>query len=292
VALITVLCYVQKEEQMARDLKKHLSSLERNGKITLWDFGNISPGTEQKREVNKYLNEAQIILLLISAEFLASDYHYEVAIKQAIERHEHKEASVIPVIMRPVHWHEAPLDKLRLQALPDDAKPVTEWRTQAEGFKNIVEGLIKVIKQWETHNLAEPTAERKIFMEKFFELVEAVKLQLQPPPRAIHTAGTLEELSIYTPNETTLADLIVGWQLLSHSTQQEEDVPTSLRRITCGELASLASQLTTEQGNLAQAIKTWRIWRDAFTNSDDPAPRKIAMAKTFARELAELQAAV
>ena len=268
-ALITLLCYCQKEEQMARDLKKHLSSLERNGKITLWDFGNISPGVEQKRQVNKYLNEAQIILLLISAEFLASDYHFEVAMKQAIERHERKEARVIPVIIRSVYWQEPPLDKLELEALPDDGKAVTEWRTQAEGLKNVVKGIIKVMERWETHNLSEPIAERKLFMEKFNELVEAVKLQMQPPGRAIHTASTLKELSIYTPNETILADLIVGWRLLSHSTLQEEDIPASLRRVTCGELATIASQFTTESGNLAQATKTWarhRIGIEGWTS--------------------------
>ena len=85
-----------------------------------------------------------------------------------------------------------------------------------------------------------------------------------------------------------LADLVAGWRTLSQDSQQEEEPATTQRRVTCGELATMAAQFTTEQGNLAQAIKTWRIWRDAFQKSDDP--RQATMAKTFARELTELQA--
>jgi hypothetical protein len=112
---------------------------------------------------------------------------------------------------------------------------------------------------------------------------------MQPPPRAVATANTLKQLSIFTPNETTLADLVVGWQILSRSSKPEADPATAQRRITCGEPANLASQFTTEQGNLDQAIKTWNRWQDTFRGSDDP--RQAAMANTFARELAELQRA-
>src|SRR5438552_5032657 len=107
---------------MVRQLKKQLRLLERNGRIALWDYGHISPGTEWEQEMNKHLDEAQMILLLISASFLAADYCYKVQMRRAIERHERKEVRVIPVILRPVHWNEPPLDKL--QPLPDHAKPI------------------------------------------------------------------------------------------------------------------------------------------------------------------------
>src|SRR5579863_7213547 len=102
---------------MVNQLKDHLRVLEHNGLIALWDYGNITPGAEWKQEMKKHLDEAQIILLLISRSFLASDYCYTVEMQQAITRHERKEARVIPVILRPVHWNEPPIDKLR--ALPD-----------------------------------------------------------------------------------------------------------------------------------------------------------------------------
>ena len=127
-------------------------------------------------------------------------------------------------------------------------------------------------------------------MPIFDQFVEAVRLQLQPQPRAMATANTLQQLSIYVPNDVTLADLIVGWRILSQPLQPEEEVPITKRRITCGELADVASQFTIEQGNIAQAIKTWRVWADvdAFKTGD---PRHNTMLSTFARELAELQAA-
>ena len=113
-------------------LRKHLSPLERNGLISLWDYGNITPGDEREQEIKKHLDEAQIILLLISSSFLASNYCYTVEMQRAIERHERKEARVIPVILRPVNWNIAPVDKL--QALPDHAKAISTWRNRDEGW--------------------------------------------------------------------------------------------------------------------------------------------------------------
>jgi hypothetical protein len=123
------------------------------------------------------------------------------------------------------------------------------------------------------------------------QLVEAVKAQMLPPGRGIATANTLQQLSVFIPNDVTLADLIVGWRILSHPSKQGEEPAVSQRRVTCGELANIASQLTAEQGNVAQAIKTWRVWADvdAFRNSGDP--RHATMLRTFARELTELQEA-
>jgi len=121
------------------------------------------------------------------------------------------------------------------------------------------------------------------------QLVETVKSHMQPPPRAIATANTLQQLSIFIPNDVTLADLVVGWRMLSHASQQQEEPAIAQRRVTCGELAEMASQFTGEQGNLAQAIRTWHIWVEAFKNSNDP--RQATMARTFTRELAELQEA-
>lgn len=289
-AVAVFLCYSQEDERMAKKLKNHLSMLERNGSITLWDDGYISAGAERELERKKYLDEAQIILLLITDDFIASDYCYNVQLQSAIQRHERKEVRVVPIILSPVHWKEPPLDKL--QVLPDDAKPVSRWSNQDAGFLNIVEGVIKVIKQWEAGTLASPTAERRALIADFGRLIEAVKTHLQgDPARAAHIASTLEELSIFIPNGVTVADLIVGWRTLSHPAQQE-DLPATRRRVTCGELAQMASLFTADQGSLAGAIKTWQAWKKrsrALEKSGDP--RQAAMAKIFARELTELQEA-
>ncbi|MBA2285651.1 MAG: toll/interleukin-1 receptor domain-containing protein [Ktedonobacteraceae bacterium] len=289
-AATVLLCYAREDEGMAGKLKKHLSGLEHNGRIALWDYGNISPGSEWKQEIDKHLDEAQIILLLISASFLGSHYCYSEQMQRAIERHERREARVIPVILRPVLWEVPPLDKL--QPLPDRQKPIIRWSPRDEGYRKVAVGLDTVVSQWHSHSLPGPTAERKALMANFDQLIAAVKLHMQPEPRALATANTLQQLSIFTPHDVTLADLMVGWRTLAQPKQQGEEPAVSQRRVTCNELAEMASQFTTDQGSLAQAIKTWHAWLEFFKNRGAPGdPRQDAMVKTFARELTELQEA-
>lgn len=286
-AITVLLCYAQEDERMKRKLKDHLSLLERKELIKVWDYGNVNPGTEWEREINEHLDKAQIILLLISASFLASNYCYTEQMQQAIKRHEREDARVIPVILRPVYWEEPPLDKLR--ALPDDNKPIPQWKPQDEGYKNVAVGIKKLIEQWDAHSFPEPKVERKEMIANLDRLIETVKSQMQPPGRAMATAGTLQELSIFIPNDVTLADLVIGWRTLSRPLKQDEEISIERRRFTCGELADMASQFTSVEGDLTQAIKTWQKWAEAFNKSD--VPRQINMANTFARELKELQEA-
>src|SRR5437588_11104297 len=122
-------CYAREDEPLLNKMKAHLAALQRLGFIDMWHDRNISAGTEWEREINKHLNEADIILLLISPDFMVSDYCYSKEMKWAMNRHEHGEARVVPVILRPVDsWKEAPFGKL--QALPRDAVPITDssWR--------------------------------------------------------------------------------------------------------------------------------------------------------------------
>jgi hypothetical protein len=286
VAIKTLFCYADKDVRMANNLKNHLSSLKRNELITIWDYGNIDAGAVWKQALESYLNDAQVILLLVSSSFIASDYRYSMQIQQAIKRHESKEARVIPVILRPVYLEMPPFDKL--QALPDRRKPITAWKPQDEGYANVVAGIAKVVKQWNTQSFPDPSAERKILMIHLDQMIEAVKGQLLPPPRAFATASTLQQLSIFIPTDVTLADLLVGWRTLSRPLQEGEEPAMVQRRMTCGQLADIAAQFTTDAGSVVQASKTWQIWRDAFQKSDDA--RQATMAKTFARELSELQA--
>ena len=86
-----------------------------------------------------HVNSAGVILLMVSADFMASAYCWDVEMKRAMERHEAREAVVIPVILRAVDWHSAPFGKL--QALPKNAKPVTSWPNRDEAFADIAKGI-------------------------------------------------------------------------------------------------------------------------------------------------------
>src|SRR5690348_14541991 len=115
--------YAREDEALKMQLVKHLSLLRAQDIITVWHDRDISAGKDWVNEINVNLNTAHIILLLISADFLASEYCYSVEVRRALERHESGEAYVIPVILRPVDWSEAPFSKL--QTLPTDGKPIT-----------------------------------------------------------------------------------------------------------------------------------------------------------------------
>jgi hypothetical protein len=82
---------------------------------------------------------------LVSADFLASNYSYDVEVQQAMARHHAGAARVIPVILRPVDWHSAPFGAL--QALPKDGRPVTNWPTHDDAFLDVARGIRAVAEE-------------------------------------------------------------------------------------------------------------------------------------------------
>ena len=135
--------YSHKDEELRKELEDHLSLLRRQGVISGWHDRMIGAGEEWKGQLDKNLEEAQIILLLISPSFLASDYCYDIETKRALDRDDKGEAKVIPVLLRPVDWEGAPF--ARLQGLPIDLRPVTTWTNKDEAFKNIAQGIRRAI---------------------------------------------------------------------------------------------------------------------------------------------------
>src|SRR5260370_12804294 len=93
-------CYAHEDEPLLNKLKSHLRPLQRQGFIEVSHDRDISAGTAWEREISQHLNSAQIILLLVSPDFMHSDYCYSVELKRAMERHEQREARGIPIIMR------------------------------------------------------------------------------------------------------------------------------------------------------------------------------------------------
>ena len=135
--------YAHKDDSFRQDMMTHLSVFRRHQAITIWDDKGIDPGEEWDEEIREELQSSDIILLLISASFLASEYIYEVELKEALEKHERKEAVVVPVILRKCHWQMEAFAKL--QGLPRGAKPVKNWEDEDEAYLSIAEGLRRVI---------------------------------------------------------------------------------------------------------------------------------------------------
>ncbi|HYT46471.1 MAG TPA: tetratricopeptide repeat protein, partial [Methylomirabilota bacterium] len=140
-------CYAREDKALRATLEKHLGNLKRQELITGWSDRNIDAGKEWAKEIDCNLNTANVILLLISPDFMHSDYCCGKEMIHALERHENGTAKVIPIILRPVEYEGAPFS--RLQALPTDAVPVTDrkWRTRDEAFLDIAQGIRKVVKE-------------------------------------------------------------------------------------------------------------------------------------------------
>jgi internalin A len=142
--------YAHKDESLRNELETHLKLLHRQGLIESWNDRDIEAGDEWKRKIDDNLERADIILLLVSHNFFASDYCYEIEMKRALERHEKREAMVIPVIVRDVNWRNAPFAKL--QALPADGLAVNKWPDKDSAWRNVSEGIEKVAGQMRQHH--------------------------------------------------------------------------------------------------------------------------------------------
>jgi len=136
--------YAHEDEEYLAGLERHLKFLSRAGKITIWYDRKLKAGDEWGHHIDEHIEQADIILLLISPFFAESDYCWSKEAKRALERHEHGCAIVVPILIRPsMGWSDTPLGKL--QALPLDAKPVTEWQSRDDAYQNIAEGLRHLI---------------------------------------------------------------------------------------------------------------------------------------------------
>ncbi len=124
-----------KDKELANELLKHLRLLERLGDIRVWHKGNIGAGKEHAAEINAFIEQAKIILLLLSADYISDDAYFD-EMRRAVRKHESKEARVIPVLLRPYGFLESlPISKLFFS--PESMKPVTDFRPRDHAFEKI-----------------------------------------------------------------------------------------------------------------------------------------------------------
>ncbi len=129
--------YSHKDESVRDELEVHLSMLKRQSIIEPWHDRRIVAGDEFDGQISEHLEEADIILLLVSPYFLASSYCYDVEMTRAMQKHEDGTARVLPVIVDPCDWHSAPFGKLL--AMPRDGKPISK-------YTNVHDALLEVVK--------------------------------------------------------------------------------------------------------------------------------------------------
>ena len=213
--------YAPEDEKLRGELVKQLSVLTRQDMVSVWYNRKIAPGLDEVEEIQKNLNTAQIILLLLSPDFIASDYYYSVEMAQAIERHKLGEAYVIPVLLRPIVWQDLPVLK-QLSLLPADEVPITRKPDQDEAMVEVVVGITKIAK------------------EKFLHTIDTHLSTTKPTPIA----------SMYVPsrvgNRGVASFLLNGKEHILHYTRTDS-IHNALKNRSLSSLKKQTIQLTYKQ---------------------------------------------
>lgn len=137
--------YSHLDDHALTRLSKHLSMLKRDGSISEWFDQKIIAGGDLDAEISSHLDECDLFLALVSADFLASNYCYEREMKYAFERHDAGTLRVVPVIVQPCDWQSSPLGKLK--ALPRDGKAVSEWTNENTAWLDVVTQLRRIVNE-------------------------------------------------------------------------------------------------------------------------------------------------
>jgi len=133
------LSYSRADSTLVETFLKHLAPLKTTGLVRTWYDRELKPGADWDREIQEHLEQSDIVVLLISADFLATDYCVTHEFRRALERHSDGEIRIIPVILRPVRWETTPIGQF--QALPTRAVPVSRWPSADEAFEDVVRGI-------------------------------------------------------------------------------------------------------------------------------------------------------
>lgn len=135
--------YAHEDEKLRDELDGHLALLRRKGVIRPWHDRGIVPGQKWDKTIDAQLTSADLILLLVSMDFMNSDYIWGKELATAIARAESDDASVVPVLLRAVDIEGAPFAKL--QGLPTDLRPVTSWPNRDEAWTDVAKGIRRTV---------------------------------------------------------------------------------------------------------------------------------------------------
>jgi hypothetical protein len=145
--------YSHDDEAYRDRLEKHLAMLKNQGLIEVWHDRRIAAGSVIDDAIDAELDRADVVLLLVSASFMASTYCYSREMTRALERHARGETVVIPVIVQPCDWHPAPFGELL--ATPKDGKAITTWANPEEAYADVARQVRSVVES-AGKNVAKP----------------------------------------------------------------------------------------------------------------------------------------
>jgi len=131
--------YSHEDKDYFKNFVKFLSNMQRQGEVSAWSDQDITGGDGWRNKINDNLECADVIVLLISQDFVHSDYCYDVEMTRALERHAAKTAKVIPIYVRVTDVKGSVIEEL--QGLPEGRRPISKWDDKDEAWKNVIEGL-------------------------------------------------------------------------------------------------------------------------------------------------------
>lgn len=137
--------YAHEDEEMRSALRTHLAPLRNEKLLVDWSDRDITPGADWDTEISARLSTSNIVLVLVSADFLASSYAYGRELRRALELNDSGVLRVVPVILRPCVWTILPIAKLH--ALPEEARPVSTWDDRDSAYVSVVEGIARVARE-------------------------------------------------------------------------------------------------------------------------------------------------
>jgi len=135
--------YSYNDEELFKQLEKYLTVLTRSGKIRIWHGRKIPPGDEWKKLIDDHIQSADLVLLLVSVDFLVSEYCFNVEFESALKRYAIGTTRIIPIILHPCPWQETPIG--RFEVLPRDGEPIASSKDIAKAFLNVTNSIRKLV---------------------------------------------------------------------------------------------------------------------------------------------------
>jgi formylglycine-generating enzyme required for sulfatase activity len=156
------IAYAREDALLLEQVRKFLHPLEKD--IKMWYDGKIMPGETWAQSIKDNLHAADIILLLMSADAISSNYFWEKEKADALARHHKGECKVVPIILKPCGWDYT--DLADLQALPKDGKAITTWNNQEEALRSVFDGLVKLVKEIQDERTNEEMRRKRLAEEQ------------------------------------------------------------------------------------------------------------------------------
>jgi TIR domain len=212
--------------------------------IRAWHDGELTPGQDWQREIEGHLRGADIVLLLVSVDFLSSEFVRNHELPIALQRHQQGQALVIPVVLRPVPWDQSGPDFL--QALPDKLRPVVLWSPHDLAYVNICEGLFSAVLVWQGRKRppASPSARTSTVRRRVLDLALPLRVPVRKATIFVVMVRRMGEHGL-----RTILEMDSRYGVTPEEVESTKSFPLEFPRNDAGQLAPLDLTIAVESGD-------------------------------------------